>query len=187
MQKELRKIRDTEFTISEDGEIFSPTGRRIFTWTENNTGYVLFRIQYNNIKKCYRLHRIVAECWLPNPNNYPFVKHKNDDKSCNSCQNLEWGSNPDNVKEGYDNNCYKFKTRAYRVYVTEKLTGKIVEFESLRSAAKVLGVNRKNVAAILDGRKVNTYEDFEFSYQCPTTIGDECSQVEPSGSKREAV
>lgn len=184
---ELRKIRDTDFLISKEGKIYTPAGKLLSTWIENNTGYMLFRICFEGKTRCYRLHRILAECWIPNPDNLPFVKHKNDDKKNNSVDNLEWGANPDNVQEGYDNQRYKFKTRSYKVYVTNKETGEVSVFKSLRSLAETLGLNRKNVAAVLDGRKKNTYINFEFSYKCPTTIGDECSQVEPSGSKRGAV
>ena len=184
---ELRKIRDTNFTVSEKGEIFSPAGKRMSTWIENNTGYTLFRIHFEGKKKCYRLHRIVAESWIENPEKLPFVKHKNDDKTNNSAENLEWGANPDNVKEGYENGCYKFNTRSYKVYVTLKDTGEVLEFKSLRSLAETLNVNRKNVAAILDERKTNTYDNYEFSYKCPTTMVDECKPVESSDSKREAV
>ena len=184
---ELRKIRDTDFLISEDGKIFSPKGKQISTWIENNTGYTLFRIHFNGKKRCYRLHRILAECWIPNPDNLPFVKHKNDDRTYNTVSNLEWGANPDNVQEGYDNQRYKFKTRSYKVYVTNKETNEVLVFKSLRSLAETLGLNRKNVAAVLDNRKNNTYTNFEFSYQCQTTMDDACNPVEPSGSKREAA
>lgn len=162
--EELRNIRDTEFKISKDGNIYSPSGKKISTWIENNTGYVLFRIHYNGIKKCYRLHRIVAECWLPNPDNLPFVKHKNDNKKLNNVENLEWGANPDNVKEGYDNSCYKFHTRSYKVSAIHKETKEKLVFKSLRSLAETLSLNRKNVAAILDGKKLNTY-NYEFCYE----------------------
>ena len=100
---------------------------------------------------------------------------------------LNGGANPDNVQEGYDNQRYKFKTRSYKVYVINKETNEVLVFKSLRSLAETLGLNRKNVAAVLDNRKNNTYTNFEFSYQCPTTMADECKPVEPSGSKWEAA
>ena len=162
--EELRKIRDSEFLISANGEVYSPSGKRISTWIENNTGYTLFRIKYNNTKKCYRLHRIVAECWLENPDNLPFVKHKNDDKTINAVYNLEWGKNSDNVQEGYDNGCYNFYQRSHKVSATNKETGEKTVFKSLRYLAEELQLNRKNVAAILKGKKNNTY-NYEFSYE----------------------
>ena len=68
-----------------------------------------------------------------------------------------------------------------------KETNEVLVFKSLRSLAETLGLNRKNVAAVLDNRKNNTYTNFEFSYQCPTTMADDCKPVESSDSKRVAT
>lgn len=96
---ELKRIRDTEYFVSEDGKLFNSRGNKLSTWVENNTGYTLFRIYINGKTKCYRLHRIVAECWLPNPDKLPFVKHKNDDKTNNHARNLEWEQTPITFKK----------------------------------------------------------------------------------------
>lgn len=155
------KIRNTSTTIYEDGSIFSPDNKPVATWTENNTGYVLFRT--SNPTKCLRLHRVLAECFIPNPQNHPFVKHKDDNKGNNSLSNLEWGTNSENVQEGYDNGCYKYKSRQHGVRVTYHSNGESVVFKSLRDLADNTHFNRKNVAAVLKGKKRNTYPaDFEY-------------------------
>lgn len=164
---ELKRIRDTNYFVSENGELFNKKGNRLGTWVENNTGYTLFRIYINGKTKCYRLHRIVAECWIDNPNNLPFVKHKNDNKLDNRASNLEWGSNPDNVQEGYDNNCYRFRQRSHKVKVKNLETGETTIYKSIRTLSDTLGLNRKNVAAILKDNKINTYSSYEFSYEMP--------------------
>lgn len=160
---ELRKIRDTDYLVSRCGKVFSPRGKQLSTWVENNTGYTLVRIRRNKKPLCLRLHVIVGESWIPNPDNLPFVKHTNDDKTNNHADNLSWGRNRDNVQEGYDNGCYRFKTRSYAVSATNKSTGEMYEFKSLRQLSEVLGLHRKNVAAILAGNKKNTY-NYEFRY-----------------------
>ncbi len=159
-----KQIRDSLYTIDDNGDIRSHRGKKISTWIENNTGYHLLRVRYlDGTNKCFRLHRILAECFIPNPNNLPFVKHKDDNKDNNSIDNLEWGANPDNVKEGYDNCCYRFNTRSYKVKVTNINTGEELEFKSIRSLSESLGLNRKNVAAIMKNKKSNTYE-YTFEY-----------------------
>lgn len=158
-------IRDSLYTINEYGIITSHKGRIINTWIENNTGYHLFRVRYaDGSVKCFRYHRILAEAFIPNPDNLPFVKHKDDNKDNNSLDNLEWGSNPDNVKEGYDNGCYEFTERCHKIKVTYVNTGEVKVFKSLRSLSDELDINRKNVAAILKGKKNNTYTDYNFEY-----------------------
>lgn len=154
-------IRDSSTLIYEDGSTVNPNGKPSCTWVENNTGYILLRTY--NPTKCLRLHRVLAECFIPNPKELPFVKHKNDDKSDNSLSNLEWGTNAENVQEGYDNGCYKFKSRQHGIKVTFHSDNSEVVFKSLRNLAENTEFNRKNVAAILKGKKNNTYcADFEY-------------------------
>lgn len=54
-------------------------------------GYQRIRIYENRNKfKTYHIHRLVAEAFLPNPNNYPIINHKDFDRSNNNVNNLEW-------------------------------------------------------------------------------------------------
>lgn len=53
-------------------------------------GYRMINIKYFGKLKTFKVHRLVAETFIPNPNNYPEVNHKDEDKSNNSVGNLEW-------------------------------------------------------------------------------------------------
>lgn len=53
-------------------------------------GYVRTQLYKNNKRCTVKVHRLVAEAFLPNPNNYPMVNHKNEIKSDNCVENLEW-------------------------------------------------------------------------------------------------
>lgn len=158
-----RSIRGTNYTVTKDGKVFSPFGKELNPWVENNSGYKLIRIRIDKKPKCLRLHRLVAEAWLPNPHNKTFVKHKNDNKNDNTVDNLEWGENSDNTKEGYTNGCYKSSKRSHDVKVVHKVTNEVQIFKSIRAAAESLGLNRKNITAILKNKKQNYY-DYEFYY-----------------------
>ena len=163
---ELREIKNTNYLISDCGRVFSSKGKEQTSWEESNSKYLLVRLTINGKPTCKRVHRLVAETWIPNPEKLPYVKHKDDDKSKNSVDNLSWGTNPQNTQEGYDNGCYKFKTRSYKVEVTDKVTGHSQVFKSIRSLCSTLNLNRKNVSAILNNNKVNNYK-YEFSYLMP--------------------
>ena len=56
----------------------------------NNDGYYIVSLSKSNIKKQYRIHRLVAQAFLPNPNNYPIINHKDEIKTNNTLENLEW-------------------------------------------------------------------------------------------------
>lgn len=49
-------------------------------------------------RKSYKVHRLVAEAFIPNPNNYPIINHKDENPSNNRVDNLEWCDNAYNVK-----------------------------------------------------------------------------------------
>lgn len=66
--------------------------------TNNGLGYLQVRFSINN--KTYRkyIHRMVAEAFIPNPNNYTDVNHKDGNKQNNCVDNLEWVSHSQNIK-----------------------------------------------------------------------------------------
>lgn len=165
-----KQIRDFEgYEIDELGNVYCTRykdERILRSWEEINTGYQIVRIRKNKKTVCFRVHRLVAEAFLPNPDNLPYVKHKGDNRKDNSVYNLEWGSCPDNTQEGYDNNCYAFYTRCHSVKATHKATGEVFYFKSLRCCADALGLDRKRISAILKRGALNNY-DYEFCYEMP--------------------
>lgn len=57
---------------------------------ETEKRYLRVRLSKNGEEKYYQVHRLVAEAFLPNPHNYPIINHKNEDKTDNRVENLEW-------------------------------------------------------------------------------------------------
>lgn len=55
-----------------------------------NVGYKFVVLSKNGITKGYRVHRLVAEAFIPNPNNYKYINHKDENKLNNNVNNLEW-------------------------------------------------------------------------------------------------
>ena len=56
----------------------------------NGTGYFTVCLYKNKIHKYYLIHRLVAQAFIPNPDNLSEVNHKDEDKSNNRVENLEW-------------------------------------------------------------------------------------------------
>ena len=84
--------------VREDGCIFLPqSGRNPAHWTfghPNSKGYLC--VQVNG--KTYKVHRLVAECYIPNPENKPFIDHINRRKHDNRVENLRWATNSENMR-----------------------------------------------------------------------------------------
>lgn len=75
--------------VSRDGEVYVPKSGNInahFTYGTYNHNYR--QVMYKG--KCYYIHRLVAECFIPNPNNYVEVDHIDRDPSNNNVTNLRW-------------------------------------------------------------------------------------------------
>lgn len=85
------------YAITEDGQVWSYK-RQKFMKPYKQNGYLLVRLFKDGNSKNYRIHRLVAEAYLPNPNNYPEVHHINSIRTDNRIENLAWVSKEDNLR-----------------------------------------------------------------------------------------
>lgn len=90
------------YAVCSDGRILSSPKSNRFTHIElsatiNGKGYNHVCLQKNGSKKMCRVHRLVAQMFIPNPENKPFVNHKDGNKQNNSLGNLEWCTQKENV------------------------------------------------------------------------------------------
>ena len=97
MVKDLSKI--PGYTIDSKGNIFNSRGKKAYTKIKYN-GYMVIKYgdrRKSGVPKQYLVHRLVAETFLENPENKPFVNHKDRNKMNNSVDNLEWVDNIENT------------------------------------------------------------------------------------------
>lgn len=83
------------YQVSNMGRIKSLNYRRtgkegILSSNPNSSGYLTLRLCKNGKQKYFSVHRLVAQAFLPNPNNLPEVNHKDENKLNNHVENLEW-------------------------------------------------------------------------------------------------
>ena len=70
-------------------------------YVNKKNGYVYVYLTKNNKGKNIRLHRLVAQAFIPNPNNYLYINHKDCDRTNNNVNNLEWCTASYNVKYSF--------------------------------------------------------------------------------------
>ena len=111
----------------------------------------------NNVRVQRRVHRLVAMAFIPNPNNLPEVNHKNEDKTDNKVENLDYCDRAYNCNYGTRNKKIAEKLKNNHgnksVIGINKITGLTLEFDSAREAERVLGINNGNIIGCCKGKK----------------------------------
>lgn len=100
MNKEIwREIKwfETKYAVSNFGNVKSiKTGNLLKPYT-NGTKYLYVALSCGTISKHFRVHRLVAEAFIPNPQNKKFVNHKDYNTKNNCVENLEWMTMEENI------------------------------------------------------------------------------------------
>ena len=78
------------YLIYEDGRVWSNKTHKFLKPARMTTGYETVELFNKSGSKRFSIHRLVAIAFLPNPNNYPQVNHKDEIKHHNNVENLEW-------------------------------------------------------------------------------------------------
>lgn len=95
-----------------------------------------------------KLHRLLAEAFVPNPNGYPIVRHLDDNPDNNDISNLAWGTVQDNANDRVLNG----RVHTRRVYCYELNT----TFNSVNEAAEFIGATPSTVVSVCRGYRHTT-------------------------------
>lgn len=91
------------YLITEDGNVYSLFRKRYLSPANNGIGYLFVRLRKEGRFYTKYLHRLVAENFIPNPNNLPQVNHIDCNKSNCNISNLEWVTEKENMKHAVIN------------------------------------------------------------------------------------
>lgn len=125
------------------------------------------------------IHRIVAEVFVPNPDNLPEVNHKDGNKLNNCVDNLEWVTRKGNMEhamfKGLAPQCMTgYEKRGYRVIQYDKDYNLIKIWRSLREIEAILGYGHGNIAKACIGKYKQAY-GYYWKYEGVETNRDECN------------
>lgn len=117
----------------------------------NREGYPTVGLSVNGVLKIFRVNRLVAQAFIPNPNNHPCVNHKDENKANNSVENLEWCTPKYNSNYG---NCRRnISEGRKKPIVSISKQGDISWYPSAKDAEKYGYLNNR-ICACLHGRSM---------------------------------
>ena len=134
MEKLIKNFEN--YAITDDGKVISykyKTPRIMKTWFQKS-GYENIKLCKNNQTYHFLIHRLVAEAFIPNPDNLPEVNHKNKNRQDNRVENLEWCSRNDNLYDSYST--LSPVRNHIRCILYSPKNEKIKEFHSIKEASE---------------------------------------------------
>lgn len=169
-----KQTQNPKYEVSDDGQVRTVSTGHIKSQKTDRYGYAVVCLSESRTVRKYRtVHRLVAEAFIPNPNNYPQVNHKDENKLNNCADNLEWC-------DAYYNSHYgtgrerSDKGRCKPILAMKD--GKIVKaYSSTKEAAADLGKNKATIRGALKGRQ-HTAAGYEWKY----ADGSEVMPLSPS-------
>lgn len=152
-----------EYQISNMGNVKSLNYRRtgkekILKPVKNTDNYAQVGLYKQGKRKCYLVHRLVAEAFIENPNNLPELNHIDEDKTNNAASNLEWCDSKQNINYGTRNQRVAEKL-SKQVLCVE--TGKI--YTSTHQVERELGFSKGNISSACNSRLKQAY-GFHWKY-----------------------
>lgn len=130
---------------------------------KNGYPLILLRESDGGRRRGHSVHRLVAEAFIPNPDNLPQVNHINENRADNRVENLEWCSNHYNMHYG---NCQRriYEGQHFKpVDVFTKSGEFIAHYKSISDCSKATGVATGLISRICQGRRISAHK-MKFKY-----------------------
>ena len=156
-------------------DVYNPNGivhhlkEKILVPGLNNDGYANVNLYKNGKGKNIKVHRLVAEAFIPNPENKSQINHKNEVKIDNVVENLEWcearynniyGTRIERQKQTFKDNCKSGKIKRVKKVFCVELNK---TFDYAKSAEEELGVCGRSIGKACRGER-NTAGGFHWRY-----------------------
>lgn len=140
---------------------------KLITPTDNGKGYLVVALYKNGKRYFKKIHRLVAEAFIPNPDNKSEVNHIDGNKSNNNYTNLEWSTTKENCRHRQDTGLGNIEaaTKAkYRPIIKINLTtGEEKRYDCVKDVAKEFGCKIDAIARVARGER-KSYKGYGFKY-----------------------
>lgn len=133
------------YLVSDVGQIWSIRRQKVLKTKIDRYGYEVVVLSVNGHAYHLTVHRLVAQAFVPNPQNLPTVNHINEIKTDNRAANLEWMSVADNDNHGTRNK--RMADTKCQVPVEQICEdGTVIRYRGVKDASRKTGINRCCIA-----------------------------------------
>ena len=146
------------YWVSSKGNVYSTFSKKLLSAKTTNKGYAEVLLQGKSIK----VHKIVALTFLDNPNNFPSINHKDENKLNNSVENLEWCSIRYNCSYWTREDRIRHATGARKIIYS--CDGSEFVYPSARAASIATGISQHTIHRYCKSEKLPYWSTYEFRY-----------------------
>lgn len=152
---------ETQYSVSNEGQVRNDNTNYLLSLTLSQ-GYRHVGLTINQKPKNCRVHRLVAEAFIPNPENKPYVNHIDGNRQNNNVNNLEWVTPQENIAHAHQTGLVK-KTKG-RPVIQYSLNGEeMITFVSAAEAERQLNILQSKITLCCQ-RKRLTSGDYQWRY-----------------------
>ena len=140
------------YAVTSCGKVWSYRNKRFLTPRKSKKGYLTVLLCNKGNEKEFKIHRLVANMYIPNTDNLPQINHKDENKQNNCVTNLEWCTNLYNRNYGTRNKraamgISKAKMKPCMCVETGKIYPSVIE------AAKETNIHKSSIASCCRGER----------------------------------
>lgn len=152
-----------KYSVSNYGSVRNNQTGDLIPQYGNGVGYKKVGLWVDGATRKKYVHRLVAEAFIPNPNGYPEVNHKDGIRSHNHIDNLEWVTSSGNTLDAMDvrKTLIPWGNAPKAIMAIHEATGEITFYKSISEAERAL--DSRHIVDVLKGRRQHV-KGYSFRY-----------------------
>ena len=149
-------------SVTEDGHIYRYSNGQVIevAQVKHNQGYLYSTLTRNSVQTNALVHRVLAEAFIPNPENKKYVNHIDGDKTNNALSNLEWCTSKENCLHAYATGLNKHKRKIAQYTADGTL---IATYNSLTEASQQTNTQLSKICNCCKGKR-KTSNGYKWQY-----------------------
>ena len=129
---------------------------RVLKQNNRKDGYLQVSIPIDGKSDTKRVHRLVAQAFIKNPNDLPEINHKDSDRANNNVSNLEWCTRSYNRQYREKYGISTTESQGHPVFAINLDTLEVSRFQSQGEAGRAIGVSKGNINSVIKGKLKQT-------------------------------